>query len=1447
MPCTQIQDDLAALVDGDDAIVARHADHLASCDDCRDARYEATKLARAVALAGADHVPMTDLAERVLARVPADAAASEPSAEPAPVASDAATTRRGHVAPSAPRTSTMTPVKPAPQTRRGGTRKLMLVLGVGAAAAAAGAIYLGVRGAKPNAGAVDTGPVAGRVLRVEHAAADNEAGLMVRTATNAEWRALRAADPLPLGAQVMTDERTRAWIDLADGSRIAIDHRTQLTLVPAPRGFALSDGRVVADIAHDEGNPAMISTPRGTIDVLGTRFVVTATADLTSVRVTRGAVRLTGTTGAPVEVRAGEEGNASAKTAADVVPAPVSAADVSWAEIISDVDKAATDDATIGLGALRAFRPGESRDKDWALALANHEVKVRIVGPIARTEITETFRNDTDKELEGVYQFPLPPDARIDALSLDDQKGGFEEGAFLDKERAGKIWRGVIDKATPKIKRQQETDLIWVQGPWRDPALLDWKRGGRFELRVFPIPAKGSRTIKLAYTQVVTPHGDRRQYVYPLPHSTDGSTAADKFSVDVTVRGAAAQQVRSRGYDLVSSTTTDPGVTGLTLAKTAFVPQGDLVIDYLPDGGGAEIRAWSYAGNAAVAPAITDADAKKGLDANVIAAQQAIAADARPTAVLALHPKLPRWRESRPRDYVFVVDASQSMVGERATRATALIGAAVAELDRRDRFTVIACDSECASLGDLRAPTGTAATDVSAWLGAREPAGASDVVAAVRAGAAIATTSDADREPWVIYVGDGVATTGFRRAADVESAIASSTKTAGVRVTAMAIGGDADTTMLSAVARGGGGSFLAWVPGQRVATAAMAMIETTHGAALRDPTIELPAGLVDAAPTVLPTVRAGEEILIGARVTGEVKGDVILRGTVAGQSYEQRYPLTLAVSTAQGNAFVPRLWASLAIEQLERDGKGEDRARIVAMSQGYGVMSRHTSLLVLESQAMFDAFGVDRARSNVAWTGEEDLEEVAADGAVDFDPAASVAAGTTIAPPAKADPYGGVAQNKPASAPGRGAGGASDGDSLSVTTTTPIDTGSTRTGNTGTDTKAGADKVAAEPAPDAVDKREASEKARDREATKDTKKANLRKESAKKKKGDRVRADDAPPVDRNGRPMVRVRRVWKRVAAVTSFEGVSTGIQAAIAKAEDALAANPDSREKHRALVQALAYGGELDKAIGIAKKWLERDKLDPQALGYLADLTGRKGDRDGALRLTAGMVDLDPDSVALHERMAGAYTRGGRIAQACAHEIALATLQATNAKAKHAGAALRCLRSLGRTDDAALVLRGLPTDAQRVAAEKAATVAPVDPRVAGDLVVTAHWQDGSDLDLSVVTPQGTRVSWLGGRDDVTVADTLVNGGEKLALKKLKKGNYLIEIGRTDGKPSTTPVRGTLEISALGVKRTVAFELTGDRATLGRINVTMQAELRWLDGTRFDSNVRLPRGPVRER
>jgi hypothetical protein len=150
-------------------------------------------------------------------------------------------------------------------------------------------------------------------------------------------------------------------------------------------------------------------------------------------------------------------------------------------------------------------------------------------------------------------------------------------------------------------------------------------------------------------------------------------------------------------------------------------------------------------------------------------------------------------------------------------------------------------------------------------------------------------------------------------------------------------------------------------------------------------------------------------------------------------------------------------------------------------------------------------------------------------------------------------------------------------------------------------------------------------------------------------------------------------------------------------------------------------------------------------------------------------------------------------------------------------------LRSLGRDRDAEIVRHGLVDDASRAAAEKLATTTAMPARATGELVVDAHWDAGADLDISLVTPDGTRVSWMGGRADVVVADATSTAHEALALRNLRRGNYLVEITR--GMPSTQTVRGSLDIHALGLHRAIPFELTGARTVVGRISVSLQSHL----------------------
>ena len=103
--------------------------------------------------------------------------------------------------------------------------------------------------------------------------------------------------------------------------------------------------------------------------------------------------------------------------------------------------------------------------------------------------------------------------------------------------------------------------------------------GGRFELKIFPIPKRGSRRVVLAYTETVAPVGGIRRYVYPLPQATTSDLTIDQASMDVEVRGAdGTVPVRPRGYELARNNGTEskagaPGNTArFQQTMTRFTP-----------------------------------------------------------------------------------------------------------------------------------------------------------------------------------------------------------------------------------------------------------------------------------------------------------------------------------------------------------------------------------------------------------------------------------------------------------------------------------------------------------------------------------------------------------------------------------------------------------------------------------------------------------------------------------------------------------------------------------------------------------------------------------------------------------------------------------------------------------------------------------------------------------
>ena len=343
---------------------------------------------------------------------------------------------------------------------------------------------------------------------------------------------IKEGDELGGGGKLVTDAKTRARLMMDDGTELLVERDTEISVDESVRTLRVVRGTVLADVAHLDGAPlAHLLLPTGDVRVLGTKLLVTAMQDRSNVEVLRGDVEiLSGTS--RTAVRAGEEAVITGERV-DVAPANDMAQRSAFGQALAHNED--TDLPVSGLGELRARKPGNTTEKDRAVRLQAHDVKIRVAGTVARTEIDETFFNDTDDVLEGVYRFPLPPGAEIERLALEVD-GKMIEGEFTDKSKAAAIWRGAIQNAAPKAPKPR-AEIIWVPGPWRDPALLEWQQGGRFELKIFPIPKRGARRVVIAYTETVQSSGNMRRYTYPLPQSTASALTIGSFHVDARVVG----------------------------------------------------------------------------------------------------------------------------------------------------------------------------------------------------------------------------------------------------------------------------------------------------------------------------------------------------------------------------------------------------------------------------------------------------------------------------------------------------------------------------------------------------------------------------------------------------------------------------------------------------------------------------------------------------------------------------------------------------------------------------------------------------------------------------------------------------------------------------------------------------------------------------------------------
>jgi tetratricopeptide (TPR) repeat protein len=153
-----------------------------------------------------------------------------------------------------------------------------------------------------------------------------------------------------------------------------------------------------------------------------------------------------------------------------------------------------------------------SADLEKSVKLQKLNIDVQITGNIATTVMTMTFYNESSRILEGELTFPMPEGVTVSRYALDIN-GKMREAVPVEKAKATEVFEN--------IERRNI-----------DPGLIEKVEGNNFRTRIYPLPAKGTRTIIVGYEQeLIMLGGNKLKYNLPLT----SNYALESFKLKTTI------------------------------------------------------------------------------------------------------------------------------------------------------------------------------------------------------------------------------------------------------------------------------------------------------------------------------------------------------------------------------------------------------------------------------------------------------------------------------------------------------------------------------------------------------------------------------------------------------------------------------------------------------------------------------------------------------------------------------------------------------------------------------------------------------------------------------------------------------------------------------------------------------------------------------------------------
>lgn len=559
-----------------------------------------------------------------------------------------------------------------------------------------------------------------------------------------------------------------------------------------------------------------------------------------------------------------------------------------------------------GCGGLLGLLDGVER----AFPLKAIRVRATWFGEACRTIIEQRFENPFDQPLEAIHLFPLPEDGVVTEVEL----------------RAG----DVVVQAECRERAEAERTFAQARREGHMATLLTAERDDVHTLRVTRIPAKTAVTIRIVLVERIAWFDGRARWRFPTV---------------IAPRYLPGNEIGQDGAGVLPDTDRAPDAS--RLSPPIRLSGGTLLdLEVHVVGGARKIASSLHAVQVIMDDGVRIAPVSARNDRDFVLEVEAptgvgvgtrACTDGSHTMVVVDPPSIPQ--TTLPRDAVFVIDISGSMMGTKLDAARKALSAALHGLVPGDRFRLIAFDDRVeAESADFVDYDDRSLARGDRWIARLAARGGTEMLAPLKEALGGNATPDG-RIRTVLFVTDGQVHN------DGELCAAVAHRRGSTRLFTLGIDTAVNGALLTRLARLGGGVCELATPNDDIERVIARMEARFGGPVAADVRVE---GAARPEPQVL---FSGRPLVMFVEGT---PAQVVVTGTTSAG------PLRQAVVPVRVDAGIGALWARERITWLEdrlvtKPFEEEAiRPEIVRVAMAHGVASRFTAFVAVERTRQVD-------------------------------------------------------------------------------------------------------------------------------------------------------------------------------------------------------------------------------------------------------------------------------------------------------------------------------------------------------------------------------------------------------------------------------------------------------------------------------------------------------------